>query len=199
MINRIHKIDKPRFQAVVIGSSAGGIKALSAVLRVLPSNFSLPILIVQHLHPESDSYIVNILSNCTSLRVKQADEKETIMSGVIYIAPPNYHLLVEENKTLSLSIDSPVNFSRPSVDVLFETASYAYRDRLIGIILTGANSDGSLGVRKIKNMGGYVIVQSPETAEAKAMPQAAIAATKVDKVLPIEHIGSYLLQIISQA
>ncbi|WP_040294834.1 chemotaxis protein CheB [Beggiatoa alba] len=181
-----------RYQAVVIGSSAGGIKALSAILKTLPSTFPLPILIVQHLHPDSDSYIVNILSNCTSLRVKQADEKEGIMGGVIYIAPPNYHLLVEEDKTLSLSIDAPVNFSRPSVDVLFETAAYAYREGLIGVILTGANSDGSQGVKKIKKLGGCVIVQSLETAEAKAMPQAAINAIKVDKVLPIEQIGTHL-------
>jgi two-component system chemotaxis response regulator CheB len=192
-------VGKKRFEAVVIGSSAGGIKALSSVLSALPSEFPLPIIIVQHLHPHSDSYLARILGNKCKLRVKQADEKETIADGVVYISPPNYHLLVEEDRSFSLSIEGPVNFARPSVDVLFESAIYAYRDRIIGIILTGANNDGHQGVKKIKQMGGYIIVQEPKTAEADAMPRAAIAATKVDKVLPIEQIGPYLLQLVNRS
>jgi two-component system chemotaxis response regulator CheB len=183
----------------VIGSSAGGIKALSIVLSALPRDFALPIIIVQHLHPQSDSYLANILEAKTGLRVKQADEKEKILAGMVYLAPPNYHLLVEEDRTFSLSIEGHVNFSRPSVDVLFESAVYAYRDRLIGIILTGANHDGSQGVRKIKRMGGYVLVQDPATAEACAMPQAAIAAVTVDRVLPLEQIGPHLLQLVNRS
>ncbi len=188
-----------RFEAVVIGSSAGGIKALSAVLAALPSEFPLPIIIVQHLHPNSDSYLARILEAKCGLKVKQADEKETVADGVVYLAPPNYHLLIEEDRSFSLSIEGPVNFARPSVEVLFETAVYAYRDKLIGIILTGANSDGSLGVKKIKQIGGYVIVQDPTTAEADAMPRAAIAATNVDKILPLEQIGPYLLQLVNRS
>ncbi len=190
---------KNRFEAVVIGSSAGGIKALRAVLSALPSEFPLPIIIVQHLHPHSDSYLARILGAKCGLKVKQADEKETIADGVVYIAPPNYHLLIEEDRSFSLSIEGPVNFARPSVDVLFETAIYAYRDKLIGIILTGANNDGNQGVKKIKQIGGYVIVQDPATAEADAMPNAAIAVTKVDKILPIEQIGPYLLQLVNRS
>ncbi|MDM8558726.1 chemotaxis protein CheB [Candidatus Parabeggiatoa sp. HSG14] len=188
-----------RFEAVVIGSSAGGIKALTAVLTALPKEFPLPIIIVQHLHPDSDSYLAQILGAKCELKVKQADEKETIAEGVIYIAPPNYHLLVEEDRSFSLSIEGSVNFARPSVDVLFETAIYAYRNKIIGIILTGANNDGHQGVKRIKQMGGYVIVQDPATAEADAMPRAAIAATKVDKILPLEQIGPYLLQLVNRS
>lgn len=184
------------FEAIVIGSSAGGIKALSSVLSALPSDFALPILIVQHVHPHSDSYLVNILGTKCALTVKQADEKEVITNGVVYLAPPNYHLLIEEDRSLSLSIEPPVSFARPSVDVLFETASYTYQNRLIGIILTGANHDGNEGVKKIKQAGGYVIVQDPATAEADAMPKAAIATACVDKVLPLEQIGPYLLQLV---
>jgi two-component system chemotaxis response regulator CheB len=186
------------FEAVVIGSSAGGIHALSSVLAALPSEFPLPIIIVQHLHPHSDSYLAHILSTKCDLKVKQADEKETITNAV-YIAPPNYHLLIEEDRSLSLSIDKHVNFARPSVDVLFESAIYAYQDKLIAIILTGANNDGCQGVKNIKENGGYVIVQEPTTAEADAMPKAAIAATKVDKILPLEQIGPYLLAMVNHS
>jgi len=187
------------FEAIVIGASAGGLKALTSVLGALPSEFPLPIIIVQHLHPHSDSYLAHILDTKCQLKVKQADEKESIVAGIVYVAPPNYHLLVEEDRTFSLTCEEPVKFARPSVDVLFETAIYAYRNKLIGIILTGANNDGSQGVTKIKKMGGYVIVQAPTTAEADAMPQAAIAATQVDEILPINQIGPYLLQLINQS
>lgn len=187
------------FEAVVIGSSAGGIKALSSVLSALPSEFPLPIIIVQHLHPNSDSYLARILGQKCGLKVKQADEKEKIEKGVVYLAPPNYHLLIEEDRTFSLSVEGHVNFARPSVDVLFESAVYAYRDQLIGIILTGANHDGNQGVKKIKRNGGYVIVQDPDTAEADAMPKAAIAATPVDKILLLDQIGPYLLQLVNRS
>jgi two-component system chemotaxis response regulator CheB len=185
------------YEIVVIGASAGGIKALCTVLKVLPSDFPLPIVIVQHLHPDSDGYLSHILATECSLKVKQADEKEAIQVGFVYIAPPNYHLLLEEDKTFSLSIEAKVNFSRPSVDVLFESALYAYRGAVVGIILTGANQDGGQGLKKIKQAGGYTIVQDPNTAEADAMPRAAIAATHVDKVLPLDQIGSHVLQLVS--
>ena len=181
-------------QAVVIGASAGGIHALNTVLSVLPADFRLPILIVQHLHPDSDSYLVQILAEHCALPVKQADEKELIQAGTVYIAPPNYHLLVEEDKTLSLSIDPRVNFSRPSVDVLFETAAQSYRGQLIGVVLTGANRDGCEGVAMIKQLGGCVLVQDPSTAEASAMPEAAIQAVTVDQVLPLEQLGAALVR-----
>ena len=186
------------FKAIVMGASAGGIKALGVVLSALPPDLPIPVLIVQHLHPNSDSYLIQMLGGQCPLTVKQADEKETIQAGVVYVAPPNYHLLVEENCTLSLSIDPRVNFSRPSIDVLFETAVYAYRDKLIGVILTGANGDGSDGIKLIRKLGGYLIVQDPATAEAKAMPSAAINAVRIDRILPLEHIGPHLVQLINR-
>ena len=124
--------------------------------------------------------------------MKQADEKECILPGVIYLAPPGYHLMIEEDKTFSLSVDSPVNFARPSIDVLFETEADAYGARLVGVILTGANSDGSRGLKKIKDSGGLVLVQDPESAEAATMPRAAVEGTEVDYVLPLEEIGPFL-------
>jgi two-component system chemotaxis response regulator CheB len=187
------------FEAVVVGSSAGGIRALGSLLAPLPNDFPLPIIVVQHLHPESESYLPKILATHCALTVKQAEEREIIQAGRVYIAPPNYHLLIEEDHSFSLSLEPPVRYARPSVDVMFETAVYAYRDKLIGIILTGANDDGSYGVKKLKQMGGYVIVQDPKTAEAEAMPNAAIAAAKVDKVLPIEQVGVYLLQLVNRS
>ena len=186
------------FEAIVVGSSAGGINALTTILAMLPREFPLPIIIVQHLHPNSESYLAQILGTKCELDVKQADEKEIIANGVVYIAPPNYHLLIEEDRSFSLSVEAPVNFSRPAVDVLFETAIYAYRNKLIGIVLTGANSDGSQGLKKIKQVGGHAIVQEPTTAEADVMPKSAIAATKVDKILPLEQIGPHLLQLVNR-
>ena len=189
---------KSPYKAIVIGSSAGGINALTKVLSVLPADFPLPIVIVQHLHPESGHHLPYILGTKSALKIKQADEKEKIEKGWVYLAPPNYHLLVEEDFTFSLSLESPVNYSRPSIDVLFESAIYAYRQHLIGIILTGANHDGSLGLKKIKEIGGFTIVQDPKTAEADAMPKAAIEATMIDKILPLQDIGLYLLQLVNR-
>lgn len=191
-------LKEKRFAAVVIGSSAGGIKALDRILAILPQQFPLPIIIAQHLHPHSNSYLVHMLNANCALTVKQAEEKAQILPNVVYLAPPNYHLLIEEDYTFSLSLEGKVNFSRPSIDVLFESAVYAYRHRLIGIILTGANSDGSLGLKKIRQVGGYTIVQDPSTAEADAMPRFALRATPVDKVLPLEKIGAYLWQVIKE-
>lgn len=181
-----------RYEAVVIGVSAGGLKALSTICSFLPADFPLSIIVVQHMHPNSDNFLAHHLNEICPVKVKQADEKERIESGVIYIAPPNYHLLIEEDKAFSLTVDAPVNFARPSIDVLFESAADVYGGYLIGIILTGANDDGSRGLKKIKESGGLTIVQDPKTAEAAAMPQAARAAAKPDHVLPLEEIGGYL-------
>jgi two-component system chemotaxis response regulator CheB len=180
------------FEAVVIGTSAGGTNALKVILKSLPRNFALPVIIVQHLHPNSDDYSARILSDSCKMIVKQANEKEKIEPGVVYTAPPNYHLLVEENETFSLSIAEREKYARPSIDVLFETAADVYGEKLIGIILTGANNDGSQGLKRIKEKGGLTIVQDPETAEVDSMPRDAIATTQVDYVLPLERIGPIL-------
>jgi two-component system chemotaxis response regulator CheB len=182
------------YQAIVIGTSAGGLNALQKILGPLPANFSLPVLVVQHRLPAPDDFLTFSLNESCPLTVKEAEEKEPKKPGFVYIAPANYHLLVERNKTLSLSIDSKVCYSRPSIDVLFETAAEAYLSGLIGIILTGANDDGTAGLKKIKEKGGLTIAQDPATAESGAMPFSAIRENVVDQILPLAEIASFLSQ-----
>ncbi len=187
-----------QYQAIVIGVSSGGMSALKIIFSVLPANFCLPIIIVQHLGSHSDSQWIKILDSKSLLQIKEADEKEKIKKGTIYIAPPNYHLLIEKNKTFSLTIDERVNFARPSIDVLFESAAEAYKDSLIGIILTGANHDGAKGLKSIKDHGGLAVIQDPETAESAYMPRSAIAAVTPDYLGSIEGITSFIMQIAQQ-
>jgi two-component system chemotaxis response regulator CheB len=172
--------------------------ALKTILSALPSNFTLSVIIVMHRHKDTDGYLEQSLDNECKIRVKQADEKEEIRGGVVYVTPPNYHLLIEDNGTFSMSVEGVVNYARPSVDVVFESAADVYGQRLIGIILTGANNDGSQGLKKIKEAGGLTIVQSPETSEVAEMPEAAIAAVKPDYVLPLENIGPFLRKLESE-
>ena len=181
--------------AVVVGLSAGGLNALKVLLPFIPVDFTMPMVIVQHLHPQQNrSYLESLAESC-SLPVREAEEKEAVRPGIVYFAPPNYHLLIEMDRTFSLSIDPKVNFSRPSIDVLFETAAEAYGQRLIGMILTGASRDGAAGLRRIKENGGIAIVQDPATAEFPAMPSAALGETQVDHVLSITEIGRRLAMI----
>ncbi len=181
-----------KYNAVVIGSSAGGLNALRTLLRNINKDFGMPVIIVQHISPDSENYLIHILNDLKRLKVKEADEKEKPLPGYAYVAPPNYHLLIESDQTFTFTVDERVNYARPSIDVLFETAAEVYREHLIGIILTGANSDGSLGLKRIKELGGLVIVQDPETAEADSMPRAAIHACTVDHVLGLEEISAFL-------
>lgn len=185
-----------KYSAVVIGVSAGGMNALGEILPLLPEDFPLPIIIVQHVSPQSDNYMIRHFNKLSKIEVKEADEKEQIKPGVAYFAPPNYHLLVEEDFTFSLSTEGRVNFSRPSIDVLFESALDAYCSNLIGIILTGANNDGSKGLKKIKDCGGLAIVQDPDDAEVSAMPEAALRTTKVDHVLKVSRIAAFLISLV---
>lgn len=182
-----------KYRAVVIGASAGGIHAIKAIIMALPGNFRLPVIIVQHLSPFSDSYWITMMNGMSQLVVKEADEKEKIVKGNIYIAPPNYHLLIERDETFSLTVDPKVNYARPSIDVLFESAADAYGNQLIGVILTGANSDGANGLRRIKECGGLTMAQDPDTAESATMPASAIAASRVDYILPLEEIIQLLI------
>ncbi len=183
------------YKAIVIGASAGGFFALKKLITALPSDFSIPILIVQHISPTSDSYMAKHLNKLSGLTVKEADEKEIIKPGHVYIAPPNYHILIEEDCTISLSTSEKKNYSRPSIDILFETATFAYGEELIGIVLTGANNDGSSGLLSIKNSGGYCIVQDPDEAEVDTMPLAAIKTSNPQKILTIEGIAKLLIKI----
>jgi two-component system chemotaxis response regulator CheB len=184
-----------KYEAIVIGVSAGGMNALSAVLPPLADDFTLPIIIVQHMDPNSRDYLSDHLNRKCNIQVKEAEDKEKIMNGVAYIAPANYHLLVEEDRTLSLSVDDLVNYSRPSIDVMFETAADVYEKGLVGVILTGANADGSKGLTKIKTLGGLAIVQDPATAHVDYMPKDAIASTRVDHIVPLEEIASLLTKV----
>lgn len=183
------------YKAIVIGASAGGFNALKELISALPSDFSIPIIIVQHISPTSDNYMARYLDKISKLTVKEADEKEKILPGYVYISPPNYHLLIEEDHTLSLSNDAKKNYSRPSIDILFETAMYAFGDELIGIVLTGANNDGAEGLKQIKDNGGYCIVQDPSEAESESMPMAAIETSNPQKVLKLNAIVKALVKI----
>lgn len=185
-----------KYSAVVIGVSAGGMNALGQILPLLPEDFPLPVIIVQHVSPQSDNYMIQHFNKLSKIQVREADEKEEIKPGVAYFAPPNYHLLVEEDFTFSLSTEGRVNFSRPSVDVLFESALDAYCSNLIGIILTGANNDGSIGLKKIKECGGLAIVQDPADAEVSAMPEAALRLTRVDHILKVSEIAGFLIKLV---
>lgn len=184
---------KPRpFRAVAIGVSSGGLQALTKLLAALPGEFPLPILIVQHLSADTGHTLAELLDASSDLRVKEADEQDLPLPGHVYLAPPNYHLLVEADGHLSLSADAPVSYARPSVDVLFETAADVFGPALIGVVLTGANHDGSQGLAHLKRLGGVAVVQDPANAEAPQMPAAALAATAVDHVAPLEDIAALL-------
>jgi two-component system chemotaxis response regulator CheB len=180
--------EKP-FDAIVIGTSAGGLDAMGIILPLIDPSLPVPILIVQHISANSDSFMVTYFNRLCRLTVKEAEEKEEFLPGVVYFAPPDYHLLVEQDRTASLSNEEKVNYSRPSVDVLFETASWVYGSRLLGIVLTGANWDGAAGCELIRKAGGLVIVQDPETAAVRRMPESVIERIVPDYILSLEEIG----------
>ncbi len=182
------------YEAVVMGASAGGGAALAALFPLFPAAYPLPLIVVQHLHPLQTSAAPIYLDSDCALTIKEAEEKEPIEPGYVYFAPPNYHLLIEDDRSFSLSVDERVNYVRPSIDVLFESAVDAYGPHLVGVILTGANHDGAQGLRLIKEHGGLTIVQDPATAEAPYMPRAALQATRVDHVLSLAEIGQLLAE-----
>lgn len=186
-----------KYEAIAIGVSSGGVQALKALLGELPADFPLPILIVQHISPDAGSGMAKLLDDFCAIRVKEADEQDPIEPGTVYLAPPNYHLLVEQSRMLSLSADPPVSYARPSVDVLFESASRVFGAGLIAIVLTGANWDGARGVQFVKEAGGLAIVQDPDDADTPQMPLAAIAATTVDHVVPLAKLPPLLIELAS--
>lgn len=189
---------KKWYEAVVIGVSAGGLNALETILKEIPNHYPLSVIIVQHRSKQNYNFLSNYLDEICNVNVIEAEEKVKIQAGNIYIAPPDYHLQVEMDRTLSLSVDPPVQWSRPSVDVLFETAAEVYQNRLVGVILTGANRDGSSGLQKIKQFGGLAIVQDPKTAEAPEMPQSAISTVGANHILPLQKIGQFLAGLNGQ-
>lgn len=185
-----------RYDVVAMGASAGGLNALSQVLKVLSKNFPSSIVVVQHVSPGHKSWIASLLSRSTQLTVKQAEHGEIILPGAVYIAPPDEHLLVGPGK-LQLAHSQLVHFSRPSIDLLFESVAGTYGSRSVGVILTGSGKDGAAGIRTIKEAGGVTIAQTPEKAEFRHMPEAAIDTGCVDFILPLEKIGAKLTEICS--
>jgi two-component system chemotaxis response regulator CheB len=186
------------YELVVMGASWGGLHALERVLTTLPRGFQTPIAIAQHRAVDSGSgALPRILSVRSGLDVREAGDKDTIEPGHVYLAPPDYHLLVEA-EGFALSVDEHVQYSRPAIDVLFDTAADVYGDRLIGVILTGANEDGAFGLKRVKRRGGVTIVQDPETAERRTMPEAAIATGAADRVAPLDGIAPLLVELTSQ-
>lgn len=182
-------------EAVVVGGSAGALEALDNLLPLLPRGFPLPIAIVVHLLPGRPSGLVPILQDHSNLLVKEAEDKEPLAAGTVYLGSPNYHLLIEKARCFSLSVDDAVLFSRPSIDVLFESAADAYGPGLVGVLLSGANEDGARGLARISAAGGATLVQAPVSATSRSMPEAALARTPVDGVFPPAELGRVLARL----
>lgn len=178
--------------AVVIGASAGGVDALLSLLPALPADFAAAVIVVLHVPATRSSAMPQLLSRVCQLPVKEVEDKETILAGRIYVAPGGYHLLVEPDRSFSFSLDEPVNYARPAIDVLFESAALTYESRLLAIVLTGANADGAAGLAAVKAQGGQCWVQDPREAQSRTMPEAAIATGSAELVLPLKDLGQRL-------
>lgn len=176
---------------VVIGCSLGGYKALSVLLKALPRDYPLPVAIVQHRGVDSIDLLGPALQDLSALPVREAEDKEPIVPGCVYVGPSDYHLLIDSGR-FALSTDAKVNMARPAIDMLFDSAADAYLERVIAVVLTGASRDGAAGAARVKAKGGIVVAQDPATAEAPVMPQAAIQSCAVDRVLPLDGIASFL-------
>ena len=186
------------YELIAIGASWGGLSATQQILSGLPADFPPAIVLAQHRAVDSRrDRLVSVLSARSPLPVREAGDKDGIQGGRVYVAPPDYHLLVEPHG-FALSIDEPVGFSRPSIDVLMESAADAYGSRMIGVILTGASADGAAGLELVRRRGGLTIVQDPATAERSEMPQAAIAAGAAERVVPLIEIAPLLMDACGQ-
>lgn len=180
-------------RAVAIGASAGAVQALLKILPALPADFPVPLLVVVHVPPDRANSLVGLFDRNCALVVKEAEDKEKAVAGGVYFAPSDYHLLVEENGSLALSVDEPVKHSRPAIDVLLETAADAFGPALVGIVMTGANEDGAAGLKAVAHAGGIAIVEDPASAAAPAMPKAALAACPGALVRDLDGITDYLI------
>lgn len=179
------------YAIVCAGTSWGGLIALRRLLHDLGESFTLPVVVVQHRHRDSDGLLADLLQDCTPRPVHEVEDKEPVEPGRVYVAPANYHLLIDDGH-FALTTDPPVRFSRPSIDVTFSAAADEYGARVIGVVLTGANADGAEGLRRIAEAGGAAIVQDPDTAESPVMPRAALRAVPGARRLPLEQIAPYL-------
>ena len=182
------------YEIIVVGASWGGLAAVRTIIGALPPDFDIPVVVVQHRHRDSDSMLGRYIARHTHLKVCDIEDKTPVEPRRLYVAPPDYHTLVEQG-FLSLSTDAPERYSRPSIDVMLTSAAAAYGHRTVGVILTGANADGANGLRRVADVGGLTIVQDPATAEVPAMPEAAIQAVPQARVFPLARIGEYLASL----
>ena len=179
------------YDLVVVGTSWGGLAALKTLVGALPASFRMAVTLVQHRHKDSDHVLRALLQERSPLVVCEVEDKMPLEEGHIYVAPPDYHTLIEPGH-FALSTEAPVRFSRPSIDVTFNSAADAYAHRVVGVVLTGANTDGASGLRRISDLGGLALIQDPTTAESPAMPAAAQQAVPRARVMPLARIGEYL-------
>ncbi|MHA6491878.1 chemotaxis protein CheB [Pseudomonas borbori] len=182
-------------QAVVIGASAGGVHALLMLLAELPANYGLPIVVVLHVPEDRNSELAEVFRLRTALRVKEADNREFLQAGTLYFAAPGYHLSVERDRSFSFSREEPLHYSRPSIDILFESAADVFGAGLVGVLLTGASHDGAAGLASIKRSGGLTVVQNPADAQVPTMPEAALALFEPDLVLALPAIRTLLTEL----
>lgn len=182
-------------RAIVIGASAGGVVALSGLLAALPSSLDCPVLAVLHLPPDRPSMLANLLGKVCRLPVLEAEDKQPIVPGQVLVAPPDYHLLVEDPETVALSADAPELYSRPAIDALFESAAWAWGDGVLALVLTGASEDGARGAARIRAAGGRIWVQRPEDAQADTMPRAALAHAGADAVFSLVEMADQLARL----
>jgi two-component system chemotaxis response regulator CheB len=181
------------YRIVVVGASAGGLHALRTLVSALPEDFDVPVVVVQHRAKESE-LLCELLQECSPMTVYEVTDKQEIGPGV-FVGPPDYHLLLDRDGYFSLSTDEPVRYSRPSIDVMFESAADVYGMDTVGVVLTGANQDGAAGLRRIADAGGHCVVQDPDTSEVRVMPRFAVRAVPDACVLPLEEIGPHLAAI----
>lgn len=180
------------FDALIVGGSAGSLDVLLKVLPLLDPGINIPVVIVLHRKPGSDSMLTSLLSSKTNIRVKEVEEKEVVSSGTIYLAPSDYHLLIEKDHTFSLDFSEKVNYSRPSIDVTFQSAAEVYKEKLVCLLLSGSNSDGVEGLKSVKKYGGIASIQNPESAAVSYMPAQAEMNVKIDRILQIDEMAGYI-------
>ncbi|WP_434600947.1 chemotaxis protein CheB [Pseudomonas sp. Z4-7] len=183
---------RPLIEAIVVGASAGGVEALLNIFTPLRKGFSLPVLVVLHLPDERNSQLAQVFRHRLAIPVEEARDKQDIRPGTLYVATPGYHLSIEADRSLSLSLEAPVHHSRPSIDVLFESAADVYGPRLLAVVLTGANNDGARGLARVKELGGITVVQDPKEAQVSTMPEAALTLHEPDHILTLQGIGQLL-------
>lgn len=191
-MNQTKDRSNPPIEAIVVGASAGGVEALLRVFGHLRKGFGVPILVVLHLPDERDSQLAKVFGHRLAVPVEEARDKQDIVPGTLYVATPGYHLSVEADRSLSLSLEEPVHHSRPSIDVLFESAADVYGQKLLAVVLTGANNDGACGLAKVRSLGGITVVQDPGEAQVSTMPEAALALHEPDHILTLQGIGQLL-------